>query len=68
MLGDDASTRFYGITKSADVPALSFPIQFVDASNVTSMPAKVGDTSYLFQMDQVLRPPVGKRTELHETS
>lgn len=60
LLGDDYSAHFYGIFKSADVPASSFPIQFVDAANVTAAPLAVGGTSYLFPVDRVLRPPVGK--------
>ena len=66
MLGENASAHFYGIAKSTDVPASSFPIQFVDASNVTSAPVKIGDSkSYLFPMDRVLRPPVG---EMHKAA
>lgn len=64
MLGDGISARFYGIPKTPDVPASFFPIQFVDAANVTAAeaPVAVGGTSYLFPVDRVLRPPVGKRT------
>lgn len=64
LLGDGISARFYGIPKTADVPASYFPVQFVDAANITTTeaPMVVGGTSYLFAVDRVLRPPVGKRT------
>lgn len=63
LLGDGISARFYGIPKTPDVPASYFPVQFVDAANVTAAeaPVAVGATSYFFPVDRVLRPPVGKR-------
>lgn len=63
LLDDRYSSRFYGISKSPAVPATAFPIQFVDAANVTAAPVIVkgaGGNSYLYPLDQVLRPPVGK--------
>lgn len=42
LLGIQFSPRYYGIPKSLDVPAGSFPIQFVDSANVTATPIVIG--------------------------
>ncbi|CAN0067388.1 unnamed protein product, partial [Sphacelaria rigidula] len=49
--------------KSADVPVSLFPIQFVDAANVTAAPVVVqgrSGNSFLYPLDRVLRTPLGK--------
>ncbi|CAM9666230.1 unnamed protein product, partial [Ectocarpus fasciculatus] len=45
LLGEDFSPLYYGIPKSPDVPAELFPIQFIDAANVTATPTVVGGPS-----------------------
>ena len=51
LLGIQFSPRYYGIPKSADVPAEYFPIQFVDSANVTAAPAVVGGPTTVVARD-----------------